>query len=122
MQLTREQALEYHRQMWTDMQKDLGDEPSATIRDDFKHAWCGNHFPNEQIANDCFLCEFLSKNDPHQFYWDCGAGCLLKWGQDDVGNPITCYDDDGDKDDVSGTHYRLSPISEILALPEREDV
>ena len=27
MILTREQALEYHRQMWRDMQKDLGDRP-----------------------------------------------------------------------------------------------
>jgi len=30
--LTREKALELHRQMWSGMQKDLGDNPDRTAR------------------------------------------------------------------------------------------
>lgn len=32
MKLTREEALKYHRQMWSDMQRELGDYPKAAER------------------------------------------------------------------------------------------
>ena len=45
MKLTKEKALELHRQMWSDMQKDLGDNPPRTIRGDYKRYWLRKHFP-----------------------------------------------------------------------------
>ena len=41
--LTKEKALKLHRQMWEDMQKELGDNPSYFERLDFKHEWCKKH-------------------------------------------------------------------------------
>lgn len=100
MKLTREQALKYHRQMWSDMQKDIGDTPNALERVKFKRKWCMKHFPNEKIESNCFLCEYAD---------DCDR-CPIKWDVD--------YDNANCKGFV--INYLYSPISKILALPERE--
>lgn len=104
MQLTREEALKYHRQMWTDMQKALGDNPTLKERCEFKIRWCEAHFPNEEIDSHCFLCEYVNQTEN-----DCDY-CPIKW------------DDDYDQDACvfGGVNYGTSPISVILALPERE--
>lgn len=101
MKLTKGQALELHWQMWTDMQNELGDNPSLSQRREFKAKWCDEHFPGEHIASNCFLCEYCRNCDD----------CPIKW------------DDDRHYDYCGGQHvtYDSSPISEILALPERED-
>ena len=104
MKLTREEALKYHRQMWSDMQKELGDKPSFGDRMDFKHKWCKEHFPNEEIEASCFLCEYVNH---HEYGCDC---CPIKWDDN--------YDDDCCSGD--GVNYEYSPISVILALPERK--
>lgn len=98
MKLTREEALKYHRQMWTDMQEELGDEPNRTERVVFKEEWCAKHFPGENIMCSCFLCEYVN---------EClgGRNCLIVWP---YGNCTT------------HKYYYDAPISEILALPERE--
>ena len=104
MKLTREEALKYHRQMWNDMLKELGDKPSLRQRCEFKIKWCHEHFPDEEIDGHCFLCEYVSKHEN-----DCDY-CPIKWDYN--------YDDDCCVFD--GVNYGSSPISEILALPERE--
>ena len=43
MDLTREEALKLHRQMWTDMQNDLGDCPGVEAREAYKAYWCRKH-------------------------------------------------------------------------------
>lgn len=100
MKLTREEALKYHRQMWSDMQKELGDEPNAIERLRFKLEWCMKHFPGEKISSNCFLCEYAD---------DCDK-CPIKWDVD--------YDNANCEGFV--VNYLYSPISEILALPERK--
>lgn len=105
MVLTREEALKYHRQMWTDMQNELGDNPSFGKRIDFKLRWCREHFPGERIESGCFLCEYT-----RQYNEDCDC-CPIKWDEDEG------FDYCGGL----GANYERSPISEILALPERED-
>lgn len=109
--LTREKALELHRQMWTDMQKDLGDEPSSKQRFAYKRNWIRNHFPElidenedrEIIRNNCFLCEYADED-----YGFCE--CLIDWPQG------RCEDGyDGVED------WRYMPISKLLALPESEE-
>lgn len=112
MKLTKKQALELHRQMWTDMQNELGDNPSSGKRIDFKLRWCREHFPEERIESGCFLCEYT-----RQYNDDCDC-CPIKWDEDER------YDYCGGQYDYCGgqhVSYERSPISEILALPERED-
>ena len=109
--LTREEALMYHRQMWTDMRDVLGDNPSPFERTDFKFDWCKKHFPNEFVLNDCFLCEYFAQNDPDPFA-SCEEKCLIDW-TDSTGKDAECY--------VGEVKYTRSPISVILALPERKE-
>ena len=101
MKLTREKALELHRKMWTDMQRKLGDTPSITKRADFKRRWCDNYAYTP--INSCYLCEYVAQEGA-----DCGS-CPIDWGKS---RGTRCVNGDVD--------YRYSPISEILALPERE--
>ena len=100
MKITREEALRLHRQMWTDMQTALGDNPTLGERVDYKASWCSQHFPNEEVDNHCFLCEYAD---------DCDH-CPIKWDVD--------YDNANCEGFV--VNYLYSPISVILALPERK--
>ena len=104
MKLTREEALKYHRQMWTDMQKELGDKPQAGKRVLFKERWCDKQFPDEHIYANCFLCECLN-TDGLGCNCHCGRDCLIVWPHG------SC---------TAHNYYYDALISEILALPERE--
>lgn len=104
MELTRERALELHRQMWTDMQQELGDNPNSLERIQYKHQWCQEHFPDESIRDYCFLCEYTFNTAT----FNCGY-CPIKWDCN------YCFEGDYIK-----KSYRNIPISELLALPERE--
>ncbi len=108
MILTREQALEYHRQMWYDMREDLGDCPSWDDRMIYKHKWCRKKFPKELIGADCFLCEYAL-----QAVGNCD-GCPIDWGGCGI-----CCQGPFDAESEGGIDWRISTISEILALPEK---
>lgn len=107
MELTREQALKLHRRMWTDMQQELGDNPNSFERERYKQKWCQEHFPDESIRDYCFLCDYATF---HKFEgaYACGI-CPIKWDCN------YCYEGDSIK-----KSYRNMPISQLLALPERE--
>ena len=113
MDLTREEALKLHRQMWTDMQNELGDNPDGFNREAYKDGWCRGH-GFENVKNDCFLCEYSHDKSP----WFCHH-CPIKWPTQ-YGTCISGFLEDGTK--LGGDYYQIAPISEILALPEREDV
>ena len=109
MELEREEAVRLHRQMWSDMQAQLGDTPSFSDRKIFKSKWCEEHFPGENISHDCFLCEYDDK-----FRGNCD-NCPIAWPDEDCcGGGVFSW--------IRSVNYRTSPISVILALPEREDV
>lgn len=110
MDLTRERALELHRQMWTDMQQELGDNPNILERERYKRQWCEEHFPNRYIRDNCFLCEYAETMTFSQgcFGVNCDY-CPIKWDYD------VCFDGGSVK-----KSYRDMPISELLALPERD--
>ena len=108
--LTREKALELHRQMWTDMQKDLGNNPTRDKRWQYKEDWIGEHFPNERVLNCCFLCEYcvnqqFSNRDDFDYAF---CKCPIKWPN-------------GRCEDATDNAWYDMPISELLALPERGD-
>ena len=110
--LTRERALELHRQMWTDMREELGDNPPRMMRGDYKRYWLRKHFPElaeidnyEIIRNNCFLCEYAGDDYGYcecPIDWPCGR----------------CEDGHEDEDE---RNWQYMPISELLALPEREE-
>lgn len=106
MILTREEALSYHRQMWSDMQRDLGDCPKRIERCRYKQDWIDEHFPDVYyIVNNCFLCEYASHND-WWTYVKCIDYCPIKW-------PCgRCEDGHGEE------NWDYMPISKLLALPE----
>ena len=112
MNLSKEEALRLHREMWSDMQKELGDCPSADDREAFKIEWCNKHFPDEFISNNCFLCEYAI---------DCGH-CPIDWISLNESKVInTCYAYyKGTLSIYEGSIFLAAPISEILALPEKE--
>ena len=97
--LTREEAINLFHQQWTDMQKELGDCPSWEKRAIYKTKWCNAH--NFADSNNCFLCEWAIQNGDVP----CDE-CPIDWGD------VSCV---GGKID-----YRYTPISVILALPERK--
>lgn len=119
MKLTREEALKLHRQMWSDMQRDLGDKPNWIQRVNYKRKWLRKHFPKlvdakskddrfaEIIRNSCFLCEYADAE-----FENCV--CLIEWPR----GKCESYAEDADESD----DWRYMPISKLLALPEREDV
>ena len=113
MKLTREQALELHRRMWTDMQKDLGDNPTYEQRYTYKARWLRTNFPHDCVACNCFLCEYAKVP-----YEECEDYCPIEWpaGRCEDGS---WYDEESAKWDYSDNWTHM-PISRLLALPERK--
>ena len=97
MKLTKEQALSYHRQMWGDMQRDLGDCPSPSDRVIYKSQWCIEHGFDE-LYNYCFLCEYVSGVCEY---------CPIVWPEEDCKGKSNYGD------------WLMMPISRLLTLPER---
>lgn len=122
MKMTKEEVLKYHRQMWSDMQKELGDNPSPIERLDYKSEWCEEHFPNEYIFNDCFCCEYSDQAENFEDLADTYCyHCPIAWPTKCDDNELPCCGRTFDrKTGKYGHYYLVAPISEILALPERE--
>lgn len=123
--LTRERALELHRQMWEDMRSKLGDNPGPMERDSFKTIWIKEHFPGDGAFCDCFLCEYAyNENRKNPVEGGYCRYCPINWNPEAPRNGaapcapgvylIMRYG--------SYTDYRISPISKILVLPEKEGV
>lgn len=109
--LTRERALELHRQMWSDMQRDLGDYPSRDERCDYKEDWIQAHFPNERVCHSCFLCEYCANQQfptREDFDYD-ECVCPIEW-------PCEKCEAGG-----VGDMWDTMSISKLLELPEREE-
>lgn len=116
-ELTREEAIRLHREMWKDMQTELGDEPNELDRLVFKRKYIEEHFPNELVRSDCFLCEYAQYTDVAHITGSLCAGCPVAWNSYD--NP-ECIPDCIASWGRDAVDYRYSPISAILALPERK--
>lgn len=128
--LTREEALKLHYEMWSDMQRDLGDNPIGYAREDYKSEWCDKHFPNYLVAFDCFLCEYGKQQRTQLYGVDYGKlrceFCPIDWSSlvqavDYIDTDELCkcyhpYVHGGIYSEI----YKAAPISEILALPERK--
>lgn len=118
--LTREEALQLHREMWTDMQKELGDCPSAKDRKRYKGKWVREHGYTDVLSN-CFLCEYVVNKPRDRYGVDSCTLCPIDWGSlsdDGFGSCTSTYCFESREGDAI---YTDAPISEILALPERSE-
>lgn len=119
--ITRKEALRLHREMWTDMQKDLGDCPSAKDRKVYKKKWVKEH-GYESVLSNCFLCEYAVNKPRARYGVNSCTFCPIDWenlcaslDDQDFGYCFADY-----AESYYGTQiYLFAPISEILALPER---
>lgn len=112
--LTRDEAIELHRKMWQDMRAELGDNPSYHERVSFKEKWVKDHFPNERVNSNCFLCEY-AESVVEDSFTRCRS-CPIAWNSSYL--IPNCRP--GWSCGTTKVDYRYSPISEILVLPERE--
>lgn len=55
---TREEAIKWHRKMWIEMGKTLGEFPKSGKRMQFKKAYIKRHFPGKLVEHNCFLCAY----------------------------------------------------------------
>lgn len=129
--LTREKALSLHRQMWTDMLLELGDNPDGLDRTMFKLNWVRNH-GYEDVECNCFLCEYDFQQRKIREDW-CEF-CPIDWSSLSAGEEDDWLSLPGEEVASCGDRYILSnldsylsiwrsaPISEILNLPEKEGV
>lgn len=101
--LTKERAIELFRQQWSDMRDRIGENPNSNERDLFKEMWIDEHFPGEEVDCGCFLCEYDMQQENGG---ECDF-CPIEWP--------------GGSCVPGRTNYYNSPISEILALPERKE-
>lgn len=101
--ITKEAAIALHRQMWSDMKDALGNRPGSYARIHFKRSWCETHGYDGVMA-DCFLCEYVEQNVDLSPIKSCTSVCPIDWGKGCMRGDV---------------RYSSSPISEILALPER---
>lgn len=58
MKLTKEQAIEKHREMWNWITDKIIEEKNVQNIYGLKQTYCENKFPNQYILNYCFLCEY----------------------------------------------------------------
>lgn len=127
--MTLENALKYHVEMWSDMQRDLGDNPSYKMRAYYKDNWCRKWIKEHpeykcsyRINADCFLCEYITSNNLTcsvcPVVWDSLAENPTKEKVDDFlfhPEAISCCSQYGNM----GSIHAYAPISEILNLPFR---
>ena len=128
---TKEEAIRLHRVMWSAMKENLGDNPNAKSRCDFKYNWLNTHgyvdeYGDVDIDCYCFLCEYA--NDKHIEDLKKGvhrkrcAHCPIDWSELTPDRNSFNY---GYCIYVSDDGYEVwetEPISKILELPERENV
>lgn len=123
MDLTREQALKLHREMWGDMQKKLGDNPSSFDRSIYKAKWIRKHGYPSNVKNACFLCEYALKESGYDKYKMCNY-CPIDWSEltpDESSKKYGfCTYASPDLFEIFEI-WQTAPISQILDLPEREE-
>ena len=132
--LTRETALNLHRQMWVDMFIKLGDNPDGLARTMFKLDWIRTH-GYKDIECNCFLCEYDFQQRKVKESWkECCEHCPIDWSSLSAGEEDDLLSLPGEEVASCGDRYihsnpdsylsiwRSAPISEILNLPEKEGV
>ena len=122
---TREEAIKWHRRMWTEMGKTLGEFPKLEKIQKFKEAYIKRHFPGKIVKNDCFLCAYAVSKKLEE---------NAKNGEDYFENnilgnyceycPLDFLPDDNDEDyfcEGGKISYVYSSCFDVANAEERED-
>lgn len=129
--LTREEALNLHRQMWADMLIKLGNNPDGIARSKFKWDWLQT-YGYEDVECNCFLCEY--DRQQRRIGEDWCEFCPIDWSSLSAKEEDDWLSPPGEEVASCGDRYihsnydsyesiwRSAPISEILNLPEKEGV
>lgn len=127
IELTKEVAIELHKEMWQAM-KDAGGGNTSKERASFKHAYLSEKFPDVSVSHDCWLCEY--SNGGNTFKSVNCASCILNWckGCDyyNKNTGICQYTGDSpeyqceceDRTNEDGPFWQYSDIEEIINLEE----
>jgi hypothetical protein len=112
--LTSEEAIQGTINMWSDMLRDLGENPSEKQRFVYKLHWLTEHGysfvgPFRMPENECFLCERarIVWMDVIGLSGKCSC-CPIEWPEKDV---IDSYEPKCVGHEVD---YRKAPLSDIL--------
>ena len=120
---TREEAIKWHRRMWTEMGIIEGDDCYINARIKFKRRYIQENFPGVDVLNNCFLCNYayneaydnlkekfslIDLNDASAYMC---KYCPLKWGH--IENYFDC--------EYSDIEWMRDPCSIIAGLEERTD-
>lgn len=123
---SREEAINTFREMWSDMQLKLGDNPTPQERIEFKKQWCKEN--NIELYNWCSLCNYVWMNyelSPAAYNGGCKY-CPIEWSFltndcEDIQNRNRCYAKKYSEDSLLYSEFwMIKPISTILSLPERD--
>lgn len=120
-ELERDEAIRLHLEMWTDMQKELGDDPCHLKRVAYKGYWLIAH-GYKCVYGNCFLCEYARQawHRSNKLWLKPCEYCPIDWSSLSLtivrrsGMCSETY-----KNGV-GEIYLHAPISEILELPQKE--
>lgn len=118
MSFTREDALKYHREMWSKIREEYGDNATNQERTKAKIKYLLSK--GHACDNNCYLCEYSIEENSKEKVKDFCTLCPIDWtaladeDDPDRGTCVALYKNSYD------CIYKCAPIDEILALPERE--
>lgn len=120
---TREEAIKWHRKMWEEMRIVEGDDCYVTARVKFKQRYVEKNFPDVEVTNNCFLCNYAVDRTRKEIEKQVGycydlmsvtgfcKFCPLKWGH--IDNHFDC------EDEYSGVNWTSDSCLLIAGLEER---
>lgn len=106
MELTREEAIRIHRDMWRYL-KEHGAEYNALERCDLKKQYCKEH--GYSFYYDCVLCEYAEQNG------GCDA-CPAIWGGEDKKKKAFCQWNYSVDMEAGWIDWRYSDIDDIINI------
>ena len=118
MSFTREEALKYHREMWSKIREKYGNNATNPQRWKVKREYLSSK--GHECDNNCYLCDYAVEEQEKNWVDDFCTLCPIDWSaladEDDPerGKCIALYKNGYD------SINKCAPIDEILALPERE--
>lgn len=130
MQLTKEQAIKKHRNMWNwiadQYENRTGLLNKTECVDDLKHCYINMVLPEETIDCDCFCCEydrqFGGVCERCQIEWDSIFSCLMCADKNAVDNNLygLICDFNHDKCSDNDFSYCADLARQIANLPDRK--
>lgn len=89
MELTREEAIRYHREMWNWIADHIEKEGCAQYIPHLKSNFVYKKFPGVYIKNDCFCCHYAESQSINKDNTMC-ENCPLDWGNPYRKNYFDC--------------------------------